>query len=138
MAQQLHTVLVVDDEPAVRTFVRRILEREGYCVKEAAHGGDALEVAATIEAPIHLLLTDVRMAPNMGGAELVRRLLEDRPGTRVLYMSGFSDDPVVEDDVQTGRAGFLAKPFGPAVLKDKVRQTLADVTPPVPGQATAC
>ena len=81
------TVLVVEDEPGVGAFARRVLERQGYRVLLARHAGEALRFADAHTGPIHLLLTDVVM-PKMGGPELAARLLPLRPSMRVLYMSG--------------------------------------------------
>src|SRR5207237_9023401 len=85
------TILLVEDEGAVRELAREILEKSGYAVLEAANGPDALRIAARHEGVIHLLLTDVVM-PQMSGRELARRLVRKRREVRVLYTSGYIDD----------------------------------------------
>jgi signal transduction histidine kinase len=104
------TVLLVEDEDAVRKLARRILERGGYRVIEAADGEEALGVARSEEGPIDLLVTDVVM-PRLGGRELARQLREERPETRVLFVSGYPQDRS-EGTVQAPEGGrFLYKPF---------------------------
>ncbi len=117
------TVLLAEDEEDVRDLARRMLEAKGYAVLEAADGERALAVARAHAQPIHLLLTDVVM-PVMGGRDLAAALLGDRPGIRVLFMSGYTDDAVVRHGVVDLEAGFLQKPFGSADLLRKVRETL--------------
>src|SRR6266498_3120647 len=98
------TVLVVDDEAAVRSAVREILQPTGYLVLEAGSGEEALRICAGQEGPIHLLLTDVMM-PGMSGPEVAQRLARMRPGMRVLYMSGYSDDTMIRHgEVERGMA----------------------------------
>jgi len=116
------TVLLVEDEPAVRRLARRILERSGYRVIEASDGVDALEVARRHRGPLDLLLSDVVM-PRMSGGELARRLREERPGIAVLFVSGYPQAhghaaSSLEDDA------FLFKPFSGRVLLERVRETL--------------
>ena len=117
------TVLLVEDERAVRQLGRRILERSGYLVIEATSGIDALERSKNHEGPIHLMLTDVVM-PEMGGRELVEHLSPLRPDMRVLYMSGYSDDTVIHQDVRASDIAFLQKPFEKKTLLRKVREVL--------------
>src|SRR5204863_515080 len=88
------TVLLAEDEPAVRAIARQALERQGYTVLAAPSGADALALAAQHGATIHLLLTDVVM-PGMSGRDLADRLTAQRPGIRVLYMSGYTDNAIV-------------------------------------------
>ncbi len=116
------TVLLVEDDPAVRRIGVRILAEHDYRVLEAAGGAEALQVAASHGGPIHLLLTDVVM-PQMGGAELAQRLLEQRPDLRVLYTSGYTDDAVVHDK-SNARIAFLGKPYVVETLLEKVRSLL--------------
>jgi signal transduction histidine kinase len=114
------TVLVVEDEGGVREFARETLEIHGYRVLVAAHAGDALEVAGRHPGPIHLFLIDVVM-PGLGGPALARELGRARPGTKVLYMSGYTD----EDSVRSGRLDpLLVKPFTSARLVSAVREVL--------------
>jgi two-component system, cell cycle sensor histidine kinase and response regulator CckA len=117
------TVLVVDDEAAVRSAVWEILQATGYLVLEADNGEEALRICAGHEGPIHLLLTDVGM-PVMSGPEVARRLARPRPKTRVLYMSGYSDDALIRRGVVEQDAAFLQKPFTPDTLAHKVREVL--------------
>jgi len=121
------TVLLVEDETLVRSLVQRVLGHQGYTVLEAAAGEEALAVAAAHGGEIHLLVTDVVM-PGVGGRELARRLSVVRPRTRVLYLSGYSDDAVVRHGMLDPGTFFLQKPFTPAVLLRKVREVLD--TPP--------
>ena len=129
------TVLVVEDEEAVRDVVRVALAFSGYVVIEAKNGIDALELVAAHEGPIHMVLTDVVM-PQMGGGELVRRLEKLRPGLRVLYMSGYNDDTVVRQGIIAEGAAFIQKPFALEDLARKVRETL-DLDLPDRGRVAA-
>jgi len=117
------TVLLVEDEEAVRTLSRLILEGYGYTVLEAANGTEGLEIARDYPQPIHLLLTDVVM-PGMGGSDLASRLEAQRPGLRVLYMSGYTDDAVFRQGLLERGPVFLQKPFVPETLARKVREAL--------------
>ena len=124
------TVLLVEDEPAVRALARLALLRQGYAVVEAADGQQALAVMAQRRGPVHLLVTDVVM-PHMGGRELAERLTAACPGLRVLLISGYTDDEGVRDLVSAGRASFLPKPFTMTALAQKVREALdAPESPP--------
>jgi PAS domain S-box-containing protein len=123
VAPGTETILLVEDEPAIRALSRRVLETSGYRVLDSGRGTDALERARAEKEPIDLLLTDLVM-PNMGGAELASRLQELHPEIRVLFMSGYTDDAVVRSGLLgTGRA-FLQKPFTPQNLARKVRELL--------------
>ena len=117
------TVLVAEDEAQMRTLLRRCLTGRGYTVLEASHGREALDVAAAHDGPIHLLLTDVVM-PHMSGNELARRLLAARPGLRVLFLSGYSDEAIERHGVLAPGSAFLQKPVRPDVLARTVRQVL--------------
>ncbi|MBI3461983.1 MAG: response regulator, partial [Planctomycetes bacterium] len=117
------TILLVDDESLVRGLIRRILEAHGYCVLEAGDGAEALHVSRQHSGRIHLLLTDVVM-PEMSGTELARLLQEVKPETKVLFMSGYTDDAVTRHGgLEPGRP-FLQKPFTSDVLTRTVRETL--------------
>jgi PAS domain S-box-containing protein len=118
------TILLVEDEAAVRQFARRALEASGYKVLVAPDGVEALAVAERHAAPIHVLLTDVVM-PVMAGPELARRLAERRPTLRVLFCSGYTDDATVLDGVREAGTPFLQKPFTPEDLIQKVRDVLS-------------
>ena len=116
------TVLVVEDAPAVRELAVRALEEAGYRVLQARNGWEAL-AAAGAPGPVHLVLTDVVM-PDMSGPQLAQALGRNRPGTRVLYMSGYTENTVVHHGVIDAGVSFLAKPFTPTTLLEKVRQVL--------------
>ncbi len=116
------TLLLVEDEAAIRKALAPLLRRTGYAVLEAASGADALRVAAEHAGAIDLLLTDVVM-PGMTGPTLARRLGEARPGLKVLFMSGYArDEPPLP--APGGGVGFIDKPFRPERLLEKLRETL--------------
>jgi two-component system, cell cycle sensor histidine kinase and response regulator CckA len=117
------TVLLVEDEDAVRSLARLILRSCGYTVLEAQDGGEALLVAERHQARIHLLLTDLVM-PRMSGRELADLMLDARPEVRVLFMSGYTDEAVLRHGVLEANVAFLQKPFSPAILARKVREVL--------------
>jgi CheY-like chemotaxis protein len=104
------TVLLVEDDDHVRAFVRTMLQQRGYTVLDANGGDQALDIAESHLAAIHLLLTDVVM-PNMNGRVLAERLTAVRPDTRVLFMSGYSDDAVLRAGIHTAGVRFIQKPF---------------------------
>ncbi len=117
------TVLLSEDEPGVRALVRKILIKQGYTVLEARNGHEAWLINGQHEGPIHLLVTDVVM-PEMNGRDLAARVMAVRSGIKVLFVSGYSNDAIVQQsEVQSGIA-FLQKPFSPATLARKVRQVL--------------
>jgi PAS domain S-box-containing protein len=117
------TILLCEDEDAVRNLVRRILEAAGYHVLLARNGAEALELCQRADLSIDLLLTDAVM-PVMSGPELLRRVMVLRPELRLMIMSGYSDRPAV-----TG-IPFIAKPFTPIELEKQVRQALDTPSPP--------
>jgi two-component system cell cycle sensor histidine kinase/response regulator CckA len=117
------TVLLVEDEQAVRTLARKLLERLGYRVLEVGDGASALEAARRHDGPIDLLLTDVVM-PELSGADLAARLVALRPDTRVLFMSGYTDDAIVRHGLVREGGHFLQKPFTPDGLARKLREVL--------------
>ena len=117
------TVLLAEDEAAVRKLTRRVLEVHGYTVLTAADGEEALRLANGHEGPIHLLLTDVVM-PNMSGPQLAQRVVSARRGTKVLYLSGYADDAIMRHGVLEPGTAFLQKPFTPHGLARKLREVL--------------
>ncbi|MGH7607082.1 MAG: ATP-binding protein, partial [Gemmatimonadales bacterium] len=122
-ARGSETVLVVEDEPAVLTLSRRALEAQGYVVLAAADGTAALRIVERHGGRIDLLLTDVVM-PGLSGRELADQLAVRRPGMRVLYMSGYPGDAVVQHGSLAPGSAFLQKPFSPDGLARKVRDVL--------------
>jgi len=120
------TVLVVDDQEAVVKFARTILYMEGYTVIFGCSGEDALFVNEKHPFPIHLLLTDIRMSPNLNGCDLAAAMRVLRPDIRVLYMSAFTEDERVSYEVETGLAEFIGKPFSAGQLAAKVAGMLAE------------
>jgi len=118
------TVLLVEDDDRVRALVANMLRKYGYTVLLASAGDQALEIAARHRGTIHLLLTDVVM-PGLSGRLLSERLTAVRPDTRVLYMSGYSDDAILRHGVKKATAHFIQKPFSVDALANKVRETLA-------------
>jgi CheY-like chemotaxis protein len=125
-ARGRETILLVEDEPAVRGLVHATLRLHGYTVLEARHGIEALLTSTKFVGPIHLLLTDVVM-PQMSGPEVAEKLLTVRPGIKVLYMSGYPDHPVFDQGGMSRETGFMPKPFSPHVLAQKVREVLDGV-----------
>jgi two-component system, cell cycle sensor histidine kinase and response regulator CckA len=119
------TILLVEDEPAVRTLVAQLLRGSGYHVIEATHGFEALQKMQTLFDQPDLILTDVVM-PQMSGIDLVQQVRQRHAKTKVLYMSGYSDHHALKDDVLTGTA-FLQKPFTPVGLTDAVRQAIQPI-----------
>jgi nitrogen-specific signal transduction histidine kinase len=112
------TILVVEDEDGVRALVREVLRRQGYAVLEAGDGPTALNLAATHDGPIHLLVSDC-VLPHLSAGELAERLRERYPDLRVLYVSGYASNHADDE------APFLQKPFSPATLASVVRELLA-------------
>jgi len=130
MSKQLHatstpcaTVLIAEDEPSVRGFMRIALGISGYSLLESTHGHDAIRLAAEHPGPIHLLLTDLTM-PGMSGIQLAERLILSRPFLKVLYLSGMWQDDVFPDGVLPPNSAFLQKPFSVQSLHDAVRALL--------------
>lgn len=116
-------ILVVEDEVEVRTLICEVLSGAGYDVIDAGDGEHALEVAAKVRGEIHLLLTDVIM-PKLSGRQLAARFLEVRPLTRVLYMSGYTDDKLGHHGVLDPDVELIQKPLTPEVLLRRVRDVL--------------
>jgi CheY-like chemotaxis protein len=122
-ARGTETVLLVEDEDMVRRMTREVLEGAGYRVLEASSGFEALRMSAGHGGRLDLMLTDVVM-PGMSGRELAERLAPVRPGMKVLYMSGHTDDAIFHHGVTQAGTGFLQKPFTPDALERRVRELL--------------
>jgi hypothetical protein len=117
------TVLLVEDEAALREFLREVLEASGYSTLVASDGAEALQIADAHAGPIAITVTDVIM-PGMTGPQIVELVTQARPEMKVLYISGYSDESVVRHGlIGPGRA-FLSKPFGPEALLRKLRESL--------------
>jgi two-component system, cell cycle sensor histidine kinase and response regulator CckA len=104
------TILLVEDETNLRYLARQFLEKQGYRVIEAADGAVAMQIAVAHEGVIHLLLTDVIM-PGMNGRELAQRISEIRPNTKVLYMSGYTENVIGHNGTLDAGVRLLQKPF---------------------------
>ena len=116
-------VLLAEDASAVRSAVRRILERLGYSVLEAPSGKAAIDIARHAETHVDLLITDVVM-PEMSGRELAEQFVALRPQGKVLYMSGYTDDAVLRHGVLSSDVEFIQKPFTKEMLANKIRAVL--------------
>ena len=117
------TILVVEDESKLRRLARLALQDEGYTVLEASDGPAAIRVVQTYPGPIHLLLTDVVM-PGMNGRELAQHISASRPETRVLYMSGYTENVIGHNGMLEEGVNLLQKPFSLPALKARVREVL--------------
>ncbi|MEX2157623.1 MAG: response regulator [Gemmatimonadales bacterium] len=117
------TILLAEDDATLRPLTKTVLERLGYVVLEAENGEQALAKAATYQGRIHLLIADVVM-PGGSGRDLARRLAASQPDTKVLYVSGYTDDAIVQHGMLEAGLHFLQKPFTPAGLAAKVRGVL--------------
>jgi PAS domain S-box-containing protein len=117
------TVLLVEDEDALRALARLVLAKSGYAVLEANNGREALRVANGHPGPIALLVSDVVM-PELGGRQLAERLGRQRPQMKVLFLSGYTDDAVVRHGLMQKKVNFLQKPFSATALAQKVREVL--------------
>jgi two-component system cell cycle sensor histidine kinase/response regulator CckA len=119
----IETVLLAEDAEALRRLLREILVQNGYTVLLAANGEEALRLSRQHAGPIHLLVTDMVM-PQMSGRELAARLSPQRPETKVLYMSGYTEEAIATHGVFDSGAAFLEKPFSPDALARKIREVL--------------
>ncbi len=117
------TILLVEDEESLRVLVRRTLESRGYSVLTPASTDEALLVSERNAVSIHLLLTDIVM-PGMLGTEVARRARAFRPDLKVLYMSGYTDESIMQRGILQGDEAFIQKPFTPDALSQKVREVL--------------
>lgn len=117
------TILLVEDEEPLRALALRVLQRHGYRVLQAHNGNDALRIASEFDGPIDLVVTDVVM-PGMGGRDLAERLAKLRPRSRLIYMSGYTDDEIIRRGLLNPTLALLAKPFSPNELVQTVRRVL--------------
>jgi two-component system, cell cycle sensor histidine kinase and response regulator CckA len=122
-ARGTETILVVEDEPAVRRASTEFLALQGYCVLEAKDGLDALAVAKRHSSPIHLVVTDVVM-PNLSGGEMAEQIRHLRPGIKVLFVSGYAGRTVLDHKVIDVDSNFLQKPYTLKQLAAKIRDVL--------------
>jgi len=120
------TILLVEDNEDVRNFSRRTLKQQGYTILEARNGLEALRLSRNYESNIDMLLTDVVM-PTMNGKILVDRIRQERAGIKVLFMSGYANEQITEDDMRESGAAFLQKPFSPHLLLHQVREVLNSI-----------
>jgi CheY-like chemotaxis protein len=121
------TILLVEDETPVRSLARMVLERKGYRIIEADSGLRALEVWPQHRDAIALLFTDMVMPGGISGRELAARLLAEKPGLKVIYSSGYTDDMLGEGSPLRDNPNFLEKPFNPRKLLKRVRDCLDGV-----------
>ncbi len=117
------TILLVEDEPAVRTLVTAILSAQGYHVLDAPSGTEALRLIDRADRPIHLLITDIIM-PGMNGRQLAAQLTTRYPTLRTLLISGYHDDAIVPADSTETGLPLLRKHFTPTALAQRVREVL--------------
>ncbi|HLW81450.1 MAG TPA: response regulator [Candidatus Acidoferrales bacterium] len=117
------TILLAEDSASLRQMAREYLENSGYTVLEASSGSEALEQAKDFQGPIHLLLTDVVM-PGMSGPELAGQIASQRPETKVIFTSGYTDDAIARQGVLDPAAAFIQKPYRPKALARKIREVL--------------
>ncbi len=123
-AAAAQSALVVDDQIGIRAIVRRILEGRGFAVTEAASGEEALSLLDRRKDSFALLITDMLMT-GMTGRDLADRVRFRHPETRILFISGFTDDPSVQSGILPTHAAFLPKPFHPDQLVDAVAKLMA-------------
>jgi len=117
------TILIAEDEPALREMTRECLETAGYMVLEATDENDAIRIAERHKDPIHMLLTDVVM-PKMSGPALAQKVREKRAGIRVMYVSGYTDNSLFQEQFLAGNTTFLQKPYSPQALLQEIHKLL--------------
>ncbi|HEV8540137.1 MAG TPA: response regulator [Nitrospiraceae bacterium] len=122
------TILLVEDDHAVRILIAQTLSQIGYRVLKAADGVEAMALSESYHGPIHLLVADVIM-PQMSGPELVDRLTTARPNLKILYISGHPEEAIIRHGVLEAGVQFLPKPFTPENLVRKVREVLDTASP---------
>jgi CheY-like chemotaxis protein len=119
----METILVADDEPSIRKLIHDTLTPLGYKIIEASNGVEALELFRQSESEIDMLLTDVVM-PKMTGKKLAEKLLAEKPGFKILYMSGYTDNVIVHQGVLDEDIEFINKPLVPSLLTKRIREVL--------------
>jgi PAS domain S-box-containing protein len=122
-ARSTGTVLIVEDEAAVRDLAARVLRRSGFGVLEAAHGADALRLIGDRRVNVDLVLCDVVM-PGMTGTELAEKIRTRAPQTKIIFMSGYTEDEIIRRGLLTSQVAFIEKPFSPAQLLKVIDQAL--------------
>ena len=128
------TILLAEDSEPLRAMAREYLESIGYTVLEAVSGKDALQRAKEFDGTIHLLLTDVVMQ-EMSGPELADQLTLHRPGIKVIFTSGYTDDAIARQGILDSTVAFVQKPYRPKALARKIREVLRDVPSDAPAMA---
>jgi DNA-binding response OmpR family regulator len=123
-------VLVVEDQSDVRGVIEKTLSRCGYTVLAVANGPEAIATAQAYEGSIHVMLADV-ILPGASGREIARQVVATRPSVRVLYMSGYTDDVIVQHGVLEQGLAFIQKPFTGEGLVRRIREVLAADQPPI-------
>ncbi len=121
LSQDKHTILVVEDDPGVRTLIKNILETSGYGILEADNGQTALQTLKSWGGKVDLIITDIIM-PEMSGQELGKQIQAFYPNIKILYMSGYSEELTQGDKLQLSDINFIQKPFTPAQLLKKINQ----------------
>jgi two-component system, cell cycle sensor histidine kinase and response regulator CckA len=116
-------VLLVEDDDQVRSFVRMLLTSNGYRVLDASTGTEGLEIAERQDAEIDLLLSDM-LLPELSGYDLAQKVLELRPQTKILFMTGYVEGEIVQRCISELGASFLDKPFQPATLLTRVQEAI--------------
>jgi DNA-binding response OmpR family regulator len=116
-------VLLVEDEPTLRDLIKFALTESGFAVLDVPNSAEALALSRRHTGPLDLLLTDVIM-PGMAGPALAKQVQKERPGIKVLYMSGYTADFIMHDGAVDPGTNFLEKPFHPRTLLNKVREVL--------------
>jgi len=123
ITQNCETILLAEDSASLREMAREYLKSVGYTVLEAASGAEALQKARDFDGTIHLLLTDVIM-PAMSGPELAGHMASLRPGIKIIFTSGYTDDAIARQGVLDPAVPFIQKPYRPKALARKIREVL--------------
>lgn len=134
--QGSETILLAEDSESLREMAQEYLESIGYRVLSAVSGEKALQRAKDFQGPIHLLLTDVVM-PEMSGPELANHMTSLRPGVKIIFTSGYSDDAITRQGILDPKVAFIQKPYRPKALAKKVRQVLNGSPVEVPAEKEA-